>query len=70
MDRGTEEARLRPRRLEQLIAFRIHGVSPEFIEKLQGLGYKHPDPDQLVTMRIHNVTPSTSATCALTACKT
>jgi hypothetical protein len=32
-------------------------VSPEFIEKLQALGYAHPGPEQLVAMRIHNVTP-------------
>jgi len=32
-------------------------VSPEFIAKLQGLGYAHPDPDELVAMRIHGVTP-------------
>jgi hypothetical protein len=24
---------------------------------VQGLGYKHPDPDELIAMRIHNVTP-------------
>jgi hypothetical protein len=32
-------------------------VSPEFIGKVQGLGYSHPDPDELIAMRIHNVTP-------------
>jgi hypothetical protein len=32
-------------------------VSPEFIEKLQDLGYLHPEPDDLIAMRIHNVTP-------------
>jgi hypothetical protein len=32
-------------------------VSPEFIGKLQGLGYQHPDPEQLIAMRIHGVTP-------------
>jgi hypothetical protein len=32
-------------------------VSPEFIEKMQSLGYKHPEPEQLVAMRIHGVTP-------------
>ena len=32
-------------------------IPPEFIEKLQGLGYSHPDPDELIAMRIHNVTP-------------
>ena len=40
MDGRTEAARLRSRRPEKLIAFRIHGVSPEFIQKLQGLGYR------------------------------
>jgi hypothetical protein len=51
-------------------AFRIHGVSPEFIEKLQSLGYKHPDPDELVAMRIHNVTPESLAIYAPEECKT
>jgi len=41
--------------LDKLIAFRIHGVSPEFIEKLKELGYSHPDPDQLIAMRIHGI---------------
>jgi hypothetical protein len=40
-----------------LIAFRIHGVSPEFIEKVESFGYKHPEPDQLIAMRIHGVSP-------------
>jgi hypothetical protein len=31
-----------------------HGVSPEFIDKLQGSGYKHPEPDLLVAIRTHN----------------
>ena len=42
--------------LDQLIAFRIHGVSPEFIGKLNDLGYKHLEADQLVAMRIHGAT--------------
>jgi len=57
MDRAVEERRLRPRRIAKLIAFRIHGVSPEFIEKIKSLGYAHPEPDQLIAMRIHGVTP-------------
>ena len=24
---------------------------------MQGLGYSHPDPDDLIAMRIHDVTP-------------
>ena len=43
--------------LDKLIAFRIHGVSPDFIGQLQKLGYPHPEPDQLIAMRILGVTP-------------
>jgi hypothetical protein len=57
MDGRTQAARLRSLDLEKLIAFRIHGVSPEFIQKLQGLGYSYPDPEDLIAMRIHNATP-------------
>jgi hypothetical protein len=32
-------------------------VSPEFIGQLQKLGFAHPEPDQLIAMRIHGVTP-------------
>ncbi len=32
-------------------------MTPEFIEKLQKLGYSHPEPDQLIAMRIHGVSP-------------
>ena len=42
---------------DTLIAFRIHGVSQEFIGKIQGLGYQHPEAEQLIAMRIHGVTP-------------
>ena len=49
--------RLRPRGARKLIAFRIHGVSPDFISGVQKLGYSHPEPDQLIAMRIHGVTP-------------
>jgi hypothetical protein len=43
--------------LDKLIAFRIHGVTSEFIDKLKELGYSRPEPDQLISMRIHGVTP-------------
>jgi hypothetical protein len=55
---------------DTLIAMRIHGATPEWmtelksrgydhvdLEKLQRLGYSHPEPDELVAMHIHNVTP-------------
>ena len=57
MERADEKERLRLRSDDDMIAFRIHGVSPEFIAKIEKLGYQHPEPDQLVAMRIHGVTP-------------
>jgi hypothetical protein len=32
-------------------------VTPAFIAKVETLGYKNLEPDQLVAMRIHGVTP-------------
>jgi hypothetical protein len=42
---------------DTLIAFRVHNVSPEFIAKIDDLGYKRPNADQLIAMRVHDVTP-------------
>ena len=42
---------------DQLIAFRIHGVTPEFIGEIVALGYTKASPDELVALRIHGVTP-------------
>ena len=41
--------------VDQLIAFKIHGVTPEFIREMETAGFRHPTADQLVTMRIQNV---------------
>ena len=41
---------------DDLQAFRIHGVTPEFIRSVESLGYESPDPDDLVSLRIHGVT--------------
>jgi hypothetical protein len=35
---------------------RIHGVSPDFVRELQGLGYRGVPVEDLVAMRIHGVT--------------
>ena len=42
---------------DDLVAFRIHGVTPEFIGEIAALGYTKSTPDQLVALRIHGVTP-------------
>jgi beta-lactamase regulating signal transducer with metallopeptidase domain len=42
---------------EQLIAFRIHGITPEFIRQLEALGYDKASPDDLLALRIHGATP-------------
>jgi hypothetical protein len=42
---------------DKLLAFRIHGVSPEFVGEIGHMGYPHAPPEQLVALRIHGVTP-------------
>lgn len=42
--------------VDQLIAFKTHGVTPEYARAMQAAGLK-PTPDQLVAMSIHGVTP-------------
>ena len=41
---------------EELVAFRIHGVTPEFIGGIVALGYDKASPQELVALRIHGVT--------------
>jgi hypothetical protein len=40
----------------KLVAFRIHGVTPQMIRSLHAAGYT-PDEDTLIAMRIHGATP-------------
>ena len=42
--------------VDQLIAMKIQGVTPEYVRGLHEQGL-HPDPDNLVSMRIQGVTP-------------
>ncbi len=40
---------------DELRAFRIHGVTPEFRGEIAAAGYPHASPDDLVALRIHGV---------------
>jgi bla regulator protein blaR1 len=42
---------------DELVAFRVHGVTPEFVRSIAALGYDRADPDDLVALKIHGVTP-------------
>src|SRR5216683_1621858 len=42
---------------DKLIAFRIHGVSPEFVSGIRSAGLNISDSDKLIAFRIHGVTP-------------
>jgi beta-lactamase regulating signal transducer with metallopeptidase domain len=46
---------------DELHAFEVHGVTPEFIQAVRALGYDRADPDDLVALRIHGVTPEAIA---------
>ena len=41
----------------QLIAFRVHQVTPEYVAEVQSAGLGRPEGDQLIAMRVHGVTP-------------
>jgi 4-hydroxy-3-methylbut-2-enyl diphosphate reductase IspH len=41
---------------DKLVAFRIHGVTPQMIAYLHQSGYS-PNEDTLIAMRIHGATP-------------
>lgn len=42
---------------QQLIAFRIHDVTPEFIGQIAALGFDKASANELLALRIHGVTP-------------
>jgi beta-lactamase regulating signal transducer with metallopeptidase domain len=53
---GMKAAGLGELTADQLIAMKIHNITPEYVHGLHDLGL-HPNADELVAMRIHGVTP-------------
>jgi beta-lactamase regulating signal transducer with metallopeptidase domain len=53
---GMKAAGLGDLTVDQLIAMKIHDITPEYVRELRDQGL-HPDADDLVAMRIHGVTP-------------
>ena len=53
---GMKAAGLGDLTADQLIAMKIHNITPEYVRGLHDLGL-HPNADDLVAMRIHGVTP-------------
>jgi hypothetical protein len=53
---GMKAAGLGDLSVDQLIAMKIHDITPEYVRGLHDQGL-HPNADDLVAMRIHGVTP-------------
>ncbi|MBQ0734273.1 M56 family metallopeptidase [Aquimarina celericrescens] len=43
--------------IDDIIALKIHNVTPEFIKKYNAAGYKNIPLDRVIALKIHNVTP-------------
>ena len=54
--RGFRDAGMDVRDCGRLVAFRIHGVTPEMVRFLHSAGYQ-PAEDDLIALRIHGTTP-------------
>jgi beta-lactamase regulating signal transducer with metallopeptidase domain len=43
---------------DQLTAFKIHGVTPQFVREMAAVVSRQPGADEVIAMRIHGVTPA------------
>jgi hypothetical protein len=55
--RAMKSAAVRGLDAGKLIAFRIHGVTPQFVRDLRGAGLEAADAGKLIAFRIHGVSP-------------
>ena len=55
--RAMKSAAVRGMDAGKLIAFRIHGVTPQLVHDLRGAGLEAADAEKLIAFRIHGVTP-------------
>jgi hypothetical protein len=53
---GLQSAGLKDLTVDQIIALKIHGVTPDYIRELRAAGVEASAPD-LVALKIHEVTP-------------
>jgi hypothetical protein len=55
--RAMKSAAVRGLDAGKLMAFRIHGVTPQFVHDLRAAGLEAADAEKLIAFRIHGVTP-------------
>jgi hypothetical protein len=55
--RAMKSAAVRGLDAGKLLAFRIHGVTPQFVRDLRAAGLEAADAGKLIAFRIHGVTP-------------
>src|SRR5580693_8770633 len=55
--RAMKSAAVRGLAAGKLLAFRIHGVTPQFVRDLRGAGLEAADAGKLIAFRIHGVSP-------------
>jgi beta-lactamase regulating signal transducer with metallopeptidase domain len=53
---GMESAGMKNLSVDELIAMKIQGITPEYIKSMEALGFK-PNPDELIGMKVQGITP-------------
>jgi beta-lactamase regulating signal transducer with metallopeptidase domain len=53
---NMESAGFKNLTVDQLIAMKVQGITPEYVKSMQSLGFK-PDVDELVAMKVQGITP-------------